>query len=71
MRRLHLAFDLALLGVILALTWTPLALLLCLPYLVGMPLARGMGGRFPPLKLALHVVRDGLTAAWPDSRGPA
>jgi GT2 family glycosyltransferase len=62
-RPLHLAFDVALLGAALAVAWTPLALLLCLPYLVALPLARGLRGRFPPLKLALFVVRDAVTTA--------
>ena len=62
MRPLHLWFDLALAGALLAL-WLPPALLLVTPYVVVFARTRGVRGRFPPAKIAAHVARDAISFA--------
>jgi len=56
---IHLWFDLALIGLALALVdrW---ALLLVIPYLVEFVRTRGLGGRLPPAKAAAHVAWDAV-----------
>lgn len=56
---LHLTLELALVGVALAF-WHPLTLVLVLPYvaLFLRQRGRGLAGRFPPGKAALHLGRD-------------
>jgi len=54
---LQLAFEVALLGGLLAL-WRPFALVLALPYLVLFLRQRGLRGRFPPAKAAAHLGWD-------------
>jgi glycosyltransferase involved in cell wall biosynthesis len=56
-RPIHLCFDLALAGLVLAMI-QPLALLAAAPYLVAFGRTRGLRGRFPPAKAAAHVSRD-------------
>jgi len=56
---IHLWFDVALAGVALGLLnrW---AFLLMIPYLVEFTRTRGLGGRFPPAKVAAHVAWDAV-----------
>lgn len=59
---MHLWFELALAGLLLAL-WSPLALALTLPYVVAFLRTRGLRGRFPPAKIAAHLARDSVSFA--------
>ena len=61
-RPMHLWFELAAAGALLALRWWP-ALLLAVPYLVAFARSRGLRGRFPPAKAAAYVARDAVTLA--------
>jgi len=54
---LHMWFDLAVLGVLIA-PWQPLTLLLAAPYAVRFARTRSLRGRFPPAKLLAHVAWD-------------
>jgi len=56
-RPLHLLFQLALVGVVIA-WWQPTALVLTLPYVMTFGRVRGIGGRFPPAKVASYLVWD-------------
>jgi len=56
-RPLHLLFDLALLGLVLA-RWRPVGLLLTAPYAVAFARTRGLRGRFPPAKLGAYLAAD-------------
>lgn len=62
MSPMHLCFELALAGLLLAL-WSPLALLMTLPYLVAFLRTRGLRGRFPPAKFIAHVAWDSVSFA--------
>jgi glycosyltransferase involved in cell wall biosynthesis len=58
-RPLHACFDLALGGVVaMKFGHRRLALVLCIPYVVGFASTRGMGGRAPWMKVGLHAARD-------------
>lgn len=59
---IHLWFDVALLGLLLAVVdrW---ALLLIAPYAVELVRTRGLAGRFPPAKAAAHVAWDAVAFA--------
>jgi len=59
----HLLFDLALLGLLLGLLVKRRFLGLSLPYLVAFPFQHGLGGRWPPVKVALHLAWDALSCA--------
>jgi glycosyltransferase involved in cell wall biosynthesis len=59
---MHLWFELALIGLLLA-PWWPPALTLTLPYLVEFLRTRGLRGRFPPAKIAAHLARDSVSFA--------
>jgi glycosyltransferase involved in cell wall biosynthesis len=56
---IHFWFDLAVLGLLLAVLnrW---ALLLLIPYLVELVRTRGFSGRFPPAKAAAHIAWDAV-----------
>lgn len=60
--RMHLAFDLALLGAFLVpIHWG--ALSLALPYAIAFARTRGLRGRFPPAKAVAHIARDAVAFA--------
>ncbi len=59
---MNLCFELALAGLLLA-VWSPLALTLTLPYLVMFLRTRGLSGRFPPAKIAIHLAWDSVSFA--------
>jgi len=59
---LHMWFDLAVLGVLIA-PWQPLTLLLTAPYAVRFARTRSLRGRFPPAKLLAHVAWDTTSLA--------
>jgi hypothetical protein len=60
LRPLHLWFDLAVAGALLAL-WSPPAMVLVLPYVFAFARARGIRGKFPPAKIAAHVAWDAVS----------
>jgi glycosyltransferase involved in cell wall biosynthesis len=60
MKPLHLWFDLALAGALLAFWWPP-ALVLLIPYVVAFARTRGIRGRFPPATIAAHVAWDAVS----------
>ncbi|HVD01826.1 MAG TPA: glycosyltransferase family A protein [Candidatus Dormibacteraeota bacterium] len=59
---IHLYFDLALLGLLLAFL-NPAALLLLVPYLVEFARTRSLRGRFPPAKALAHLAWDAVAFA--------
>jgi hypothetical protein len=62
-RRINPPLELAVLGVVLAFWWLPAALLVT-PYAIAFIRSRGLRGRFPPAKIAAHLMSDlvGLAA---------
>jgi glycosyltransferase involved in cell wall biosynthesis len=56
---MHLWFDLALLGAVIA-PWQPISLLLGVPYVISFARHRSLRGRFPPAKVAAHVAWDAV-----------
>ena len=56
---IHLWFDVAVLGVAIAL-WHPISLLLVVPYAVEFARHRSLWGKFPPAKLLAHMAWDAV-----------
>jgi cellulose synthase/poly-beta-1,6-N-acetylglucosamine synthase-like glycosyltransferase len=56
---LHLWFDVAVLGVVVA-AWKPITIVLAIPYVIAFAQNRSLRGKFPPAKLVAYLAWDAV-----------